>query len=455
MAEQAPPHGPFNPDWLGRRLSQLAARYGQAGRYVVAFSGGRDSMALLHALSRLPRDVAVDAVHIDHGLSPDSARWATEARKFALDLDVRFSALKAEVVEDGQGPEAAARDARYARLAGQLEQGDWLLTAQHRDDQAETLLLNLLRAAGTLGLAGMPEARPCGRGLLVRPLLGVGRDDLARYAADENLPVIEDPSNADQRFDRNFLRHRVVPILAERWPSAALSLARSSALAAETNRLLEALAAIDLASLGDAAPERLPVKPLRSLPDERVRNLLRYALRQLALPAPPSKRLDAIVTDVIRTPAVSGPEVLWPGAAARRFRDHLYLLPDRAIERPNAATLTPDSPLQMGADGVLALVPHAAGGIRRSLAASGLAVAWRSGGERMKPHPTGGTRSLKNLMLEAGVLPWMRERVPLLVADGRLVAVGDLWIDVEFQEADGYALEWRDRPPLTDAEHAN
>ena len=226
---------PFDPAQL---LTRLNAR--TASACWVAFSGGVDSHVLLHALAARRHELAMPlgAVHVDHGLHGHSPAWAEHCRQVCADLGVEYARLAGDArPAPGESPEAAARALRYGLLADWLPAGALLLSAHHQDDQAETLLLQLLRGAGPKGLSAMPGAAPLGRGTLLRPLLDCGRADLLAYARAQRLDWLEDPSNADTRLDRNFLRQRLLPELKTRWPAAAAVLARSSELCAEAAEL--------------------------------------------------------------------------------------------------------------------------------------------------------------------------------------------------------------------------
>jgi len=251
----------FSPAILAEHLKEIESTAGRPARYVIAFSGGLDSTVLAHALARnsdVP-DVPVLAIHVDHALQTDSANWSKHCAQIAAELEIDFRSLLVDVqLESGKGPEASARDARYAALSAELSNDDWLLSAHHREDQAETLLLNLIRGSGPAGVAGIGDVRRIGPGWLVRPMLNVDRADIELYANDMGLHWIEDPSNEDQRFDRNFLRHEVLPRLKSRWPDIAARLQRSAGHAGEASQLLIELAAIDLESLGSRAA-RLPI----------------------------------------------------------------------------------------------------------------------------------------------------------------------------------------------------
>ena len=226
----------FTPEQLLERLAAFEHQAERPSRYLIAFSGGLDSSVLAHALSRA--DIPVVAIHIDHGLQEQSEAWSQHCEAFAKSLGIGFHCRKVAVqLESGKGPEAAARDVRYSALHAELEPGDWLMSAHHREDQAETLLLNLVRGTGPAGIAGIGAVRRFGPGWLIRPLLYFDRADLQAYAESHDIHWIEDPSNADKRFDRNFLRHEVLPCLKTRWPDIASRLQRSAMHASEATSL--------------------------------------------------------------------------------------------------------------------------------------------------------------------------------------------------------------------------
>lgn len=437
----------LSPDFLERRLSELKAGGACARRLWVAFSGGADSAVLLHLASGIDADTPLFAIHVDHGLHEDSGVWARHAESFSTSLGARFVGMRRAVSDCGSGLEAAARDARYACFESVLEEGDWLLSAHHQDDQAETLLLRLLRGSGVLGLAGIAARRPCGAGVLVRPLLNVSRRAILEYADSQRLSWVEDPSNSDSRFDRNFLRNEILPAVRGRWPALSKRLARSAELAAEASDLLDVLAAQDIAAAGRA--DRLDLGTLKSLSPPRQRNLLRYAIRDLGLPAIPENRLLQITSVVPAARDDAQPLVQWAGAEARRYRGTLYL---HCAAPPLVATdtlLQPGQEIDLGPGlGRLTLVRAGGRGIDPCMAEAGLRIQRRAGGERLRPAATAATRTLKSLLQEAGILPWMRDRIPLLTHNDQLVAVADLWTESDACTEDGYAVLWAERPAL-------
>ena len=442
----------FSPEFLLARLVELETERNRPERYVIALSGGLDSTVLADALARTRRQHgrSLCAVHVDHRLHADSAAWSEHCRQLAGRLDIEFVAEVAEIdTHAGSGLEAAARDARYSILSTHVGRNDWLMSAHHRDDQAETLLLNLLRGSGPAGLAGIGVLNRFAQGWLARPLIDIPRSELEVYAGDSGLDWVEDPSNRDQRFDRNYLRHAVLPVIDVRWPDAAARLARSADLASEASALLEDLARMDLQAQG-SEPSRIDIGGLLALSRPRQRNLLRHALRRVFLPLPGSARLESVLEQLVQAREDAQPLVAWPGAEVRRYRGKLYLLPDSMPRRqPGRQPLPPNEELDLGAGmGTLSLSSPATVGLSPKTVMQGLEVRYRKGGEEIRPYGQAHTKKLKKLLQEAGVVPWMRDRVPLVYARDALVAVADLWLAEEAAGSRGAAVVWSDRPAL-------
>jgi len=441
----------FSQERLLRELLGLAALSGDPIRLVIAYSGGLDSTVLLHALaaSRERHGKSLLAVHVDHGLHEDSGQWGDHCESVASSLDVDFMRLAVDVMTDaGKGSEAAARTARYDVLRSLIREGDWLLSAHHRDDQAETLLLNLMRGSGPAGLAGIGEVQPFGSAWLVRPLLPFSQSELENYATQHDLSWIDDPSNEDRQFDRNFLRHEILPELEERWPAVASRLQQSAVLANEAATMLDQLADDDMRNLADR-PDRLSLDGLKALPSERQRNVIRYVVRELGLPAPPATQLRSIVADLLPAREDAQPLVQWKGAEVRRYRDWVYVLPESKFGLPGAALQLTEPGLELGAGmGELELAEGRARGLAGRVIAKGLEVRFRSGGEEIKLAGQSHTRKLKKLLQDEGIVPWMRDRLPLVYSGDELVAVADLWLADGAVSEPGAAIEWKNRPPI-------
>ena len=310
----------FSSIGLAQTLRQLAGPLA-GSRLCIAFSGGLDSTALLAACAalRVRYRCQVRAVHVNHQLQPSAPAMAAAARACARRLGVVCKVVNAPVtIVRGDSIEAAARVTRYAALRSEVRDGEWLLLAQHQDDQVEALLLQLLRGAGVAGLAAMPPRT----GSLLRPLLDVTRAQLHHYLQRRSIRWIEDPSNADERFRRNYLRRRVLPLLRERWPGLGVAISRSAALAAEAQQLLAERAAELLNSAHDG--EALSVSALRRLPDLDRRNALRYWLALRGLTMPDQRRLREIAGPMLRARHDAQPRVHWPGGSVRRHGGLLH-----------------------------------------------------------------------------------------------------------------------------------
>jgi tRNA(Ile)-lysidine synthase len=425
---------------------------GAVPRYAVAFSGGVDSTVLLTAMVRIAGTERVAAFHIDHGLHAESQLWALQCERAADALGVAFRTARVAVPSGSEhgGPEAAARTARYEALRELMRPGDVLLTAHHGDDQLETLLLRLLRGSGVRGLTGIHELAAFGPGLLARPMLEFTRAEVTAQALRWNLNWIDDPANAALRFDRSYLRARVLPALHERWPSAQRAAARLTRQMAEAEQMLEEIAADDARDVADL--HRLPCAHVRGLKLGRQSNLLRCVIRTLDLPMPSSAHLEHLREAIVREHPDGRAQVTWPGVVAHIYREHVYLLPTQARlpGRHLVGELAVGREWQ-GLSGSLRLVPADAG-FPDDWARSGIEVRFRSGGERFRPANHRHSKTLKHWFQENGVLPWMRDRIPLLFRRETLIGVADLWISDEAQTAASqgpkWRAEWSGHPPV-------
>ena len=424
----------------------------EPGRFAIAYSGGLDSTVLLAAMRRLGSPGRIRALHVDHGLHIDSASWREHCRLSAADLGVEFASC-AVTVDTGSGVsiEAAAREARYGALRRMLMPGELLLTAHHRDDQLETVLMRLFRGAGVRGLRGI-ELHSENRGLqLVRPLLDVSRDEIREAGKAWGLRWIEDPTNSESGFDRNYLRHDVIPLLRARWPGVATTAARAARQMASAQRILDSVAIAD--AMAFDAPDRLSQSALLDLTPERRANVLRYLIGESQLPNPSAIQLNELMSaiDVRRPDAMT--RVAWPGGEARIFRGVLYLFAPMAPESgPTYEGVLSHDVSWHGPEGVVELRQTAGEGLPDSWVRQGLTLRFRAGGERFRPLHDAHSRSLKKWLQVEGVVPWMRSRIPLLYCGSALIAVGDLEISDEIREAESdgpaWAVSWSDHPSL-------
>lgn len=425
------------------QLLEQLAQMPTPSRYRVAYSGGCDSHVLLHALAGLRSQLAapLEAIHINHGLSSHAGEWAGHCRQVCHTLEVPLVEVSVHAHPGlGESPEAAAREARYSAWRGLLANDEALLLAQHQDDQAETLLLQLLRGSGPKGLAGMPKVARFAAGWLGRPLLDYPRAALRRYAAEHRLEWIEDPSNFDTDLDRNYLRHELLPVLHARWSSANLTLGRAARHQAEAAALLDDLAAMDMHQCRAEEADALRLAPLQTLSPARQRNLLRYWLAvERQLPVPDSKHLNRILDEVLYAAPDSMPLVGWAGVEVRRYNECLYALTTRPVPLPadwQSWDPVAQPRLALGDQVLLAEPARGEGLSLRQIEQHGLQVGFRHGGERCRPRGRGHRHELKKLLQEWRVPPWQRGSIPLIRIDGQIAQVVDYCVCEPFAAQD-------------------
>lgn len=427
-------------------------------KLALGLSGGLDSMVLLEVLRRLagPLDFRLSCVHVNHNISPNARRWAAFCVRCCKRHGIALTLHQVDVEPyRAEGLEAAARRARYEVYAGQGN-ADFIVLAQHLDDQAETLLLQLLRGAGVKGGAAMPLLRQQQRAkqdqvartaAILRPLLAVSRQQIEAYARANKLKWIEDESNADTRYDRNFLRHRVLPVIGQAFPGYRTTLARAARHLAEASLILDQLAEADAKRA--AKGNSLAVAELRRLGSARAKNLLRWLLQQQGAAAPEADRLEEGLRQLLEAGDDAAVRVVLGARELRRYAGRAYLLP---------ALADPPARLRREWDGKRAWpLPELGGTLRfvrgkgTGLACArigelGLNVRQRQGGEKFRLRPGGSMRSLKNLLQEARMPPWERERLPLLYCADTLVAVPDLGVASGWEagaDEAGWLISWR------------
>lgn len=396
-----------------------------ASNWYVAFSGGLDSTVLLHwlaAYARSHRAPPLRAIHVQHGLQPAARAWPAHCQRVCDGLGIELQIIHVDVAP-GASLEQAARHARYAAFEQVLGTGDILFTGQHRDDQAETLLFRLLRGAGLRGLAAMPKARALGQGSLIRPLLGCSRQQLQHYAQAHALRWVEDPSNTDTQFARNYLRGEVLPVLRQRWPQAGQSLARAAEHLGEALSLLDELAESDLAQARMGAPgawaelDSLDLAVLLARSPARQRNALQYWLSHRT--RLPDTRHWAGWADLRDAAGDACPVWRLADGQLVRSQGRIWWLSGDWLQTPHGTTRweTTDAPLPLPGNGSVRLV--GAGPL------ADLHIGYRQGGEWLDI-PGRGRRDLKRLLNELQVPHFLRPRLPLLYQGQRLLAVANL-----------------------------
>jgi tRNA(Ile)-lysidine synthase len=411
----------------------LARHVSPHAQLALALSGGLDSVSLLHALVALRNQhpFELQAVHVHHGLSPYADRWAEFCTRLCASHAVELTIHRVQIAhDDAAGIEAAARRERQRIFAG-LEV-DFVLTAHQQDDQAETLLLQLLRGAGPRGLAAMAELhrRPGWRAAQLRPLLGVTRAGIRDYAQSQGLAWVDDESNQDTRYRRNALRQQVMPLLAAHFPGSGATLARAAALQADAAELLDDVAQLDAMRAIDG--KRLDCGVLAGLSAPRARNLLRFFIEQHGQPMPNARQLNEALHQLLNARHDARVCVGLGLREIGRFRGGAYLV--EAPPVPAAPVRWQgEAAIWVPAAGVkVQMKPVTGAGLKRAvLQASTVTLGVRQGGERLRLHAGGSHRSLKNLLQERAIPPWQRARLPLLWCNGALLWAAGIGLDAD------------------------
>jgi tRNA(Ile)-lysidine synthase len=402
-----------------------------------------DSVALLSALAELaPRmRFSLRAVHVNHGISPNAGRWAGFCSELCARLGIPLQVEAVEIAPYRDfGLEAAARKARYEVFA--RVDADFVVLAQHRDDQAETLLLRLLRGSGLRGLAAMSPLRTISgaRAKLLRPLLEVPRAEIEAYARLRGLEWIEDESNADTARRRNFLRHEVFPVLQRQFPAAHAAVARTAANLAEARELLDEMAHRDLASCGSG--DAVGISAVLRLGEARAKNVLRFWCDAHDVEPLSSARLTELLRQLKESRVDAQTSLAVGNWQFLRYRDRLHLQPKTPeLQRELNEAWNGENALPLLAlGGVLRFKPEEGRGLSvEKLRAARVTVRLRQGGERLRLDPSRPRRTLKNLFQERGIPPWQRDRLPLVYCGESLVSVPGIGDACEFRAEPGEA----------------
>jgi tRNA(Ile)-lysidine synthase len=411
--------------------------YQGSHRVFLAYSGGVDSHVLLHlcAQQHWLKD-KLTAVYVHHGLQAIADHWALHCQATATSLDIAFKELRVDARPvNGQSPEEAARNARYGALSSLLDEHDLLLVAQHREDQLETVLLQLFRGAGLPGLSGMPVAMPMGKGILLRPLLNVSKKDIEAYAAGHELDWVEDPTNQSAEFDRNFLRNDVLPALKKRWPALDKTVSRAAGHCADAQALIRQEGGELLKKYLDIETQALSLVHWSCLDSARQALLLRAWFGFIGLKMPSQRVIHQIIREVINEAGTGKAEVLTQGYAIRRFRNRLYSFQAKCFQLPEIRDFewpSQQSCIDLSEYLKLQRIEDSTGIAIDQWKNATITVAFRRGGETIRLPGRKGRHSLKNLFQEAGIPPWERPVIPLVYLDGQLAAVADRWISDEF-----------------------
>ncbi len=431
---------------LQQAVADFCSQHGYEKTYFIAYSGGLDSHVLLSLLSTLrhTQPLKLRAIHINHGLSPHAALWEQHCVAVCAACNVELVQYNIQLERNqSESIEAMAREQRYAAMFSLLKKGDMLLTAHHQDDQAETVLLQLLRGAGPKGLAAMPISKFVVQGIHGRPLLNFPRSALETYAAEKKLQWIEDESNQQLKYARNFIRHRLLPCMTTRFPAAAELLTRSARHCAEADKLLAEYAAILLQQTRGVMMNTLSLSALIALSAPQQRLVLRAWINEQGHPLPTEKKLATLQQQLLQAAADRMPCVRWQSVEVRRYRDAIYLMPCLPLHDANQVitwNLSQDLPL--ATLGTLCAHKQHGSGFRADL--TEVTVRFRQGGEVVH-HAERGRLTLKNLFQEWGVLPWLRDRLPLIFVGEKLIAVLGYFVDAAYVakgDEEGIVVDW-------------
>ncbi|MFT5482644.1 MAG: tRNA(Ile)-lysidine synthase [Halieaceae bacterium] len=439
-----------------RRLFSPGASQLSAKRWLIAYSGGLDSTVLLSAAIELRRQYRSSAeqgfpellaVHVNHGLADDAGAWVLHCAQWCEAHSVPLSVRCVEVLRGpGESPEAAARRVRYEVFTDLLQPDDLLLQGHHLDDQLETFFLRLLRGSGPRGLTGIPTSRALGHGEIWRPLLALERAQLLSYAKDLKLDWIEDPSNAETEFDRNYLRHEVLPALARRWPQYRASMASSMELLSAQEQYATASVTELLSELDGVNERGVPYLRLPDLLDsgtELAGMLIRSWLQLHSLSSPGKIQLEEFMRQLLES---DGARLQAGSYVLQRYDEAIYLLmPTPKLDIDFELPITSGARYTIPGIGVIELIKCRGEGLRAGVD-DHLTLRSRRGGERCRPATRQHSQLLKKLLQEYRVAPWLRENIPLVYRGDQLVAVGDLWVcydNVAKGDEFGVVIRWQ------------
>ena len=410
-------------------LKDFFNSYNKVSKFIVGFSGGLDSTTLLHVMHAF--ELPVHAVHINHNLFKDSDIWEQHCKEFCKQQGINLSVEHLTIDKvTKKSIEELARNARYQSLFQFVGEQDALVTAHHKNDLAETLILQLMRGSGPPGLAAMQKDSTTKYGRQLRPLLDCSRDDILEYADNNSLKWIEDPTNQNTDFNRNYVRMEILPRLMERWPATLQTLSRVVELQANTLQCLRDLANVDLSKAKTDDSHVLNIGVLQTIHEVRLLNALRGWISNHAMRAPSKKLLEQIAKDIVYKQSTdTSPVQTWEDGEIRRYRDRLYLMKPLPEHDPSQVLKwNINQPLLIESLGLsLSRSDLEQNSVSIPPGTDMLTIRFRQGGERLKPFGKKHHRSLKNLFQEADLPPWQRDRIPLIYYQDELISVLGYW----------------------------
>jgi tRNA(Ile)-lysidine synthase len=405
-------------------------------KYWIAFSGGMDSSVLLH-LFYLNKDEIkqdIEVLYVNHGLQKESSKWGDFCEEQCRLYGLTFTQLL--IKEDcpkGVSVEAWAREKRYSIIEEVMNESDVLFTAHHQDDQVETFFMQALRGAGARGLASMPIVKLVNDVFHSRPLLNYSREILQRFAEENNLIWQDDESNMDCRYDRNYIRHKIIPVVEERWPSYRETISRLINHQQEYKVLLDDLASNDLDHTQHNESMVLDLEKIKCLSDERQKNLILYWLSKSKLDLPGSRNLAQIILDIICSPVDKSPCVTWKNTEVRRYKNLLYAS-KKTQEHDITVELTwkPEQALNVLNETLTAKPGNGKGISKLKTKDADFVIRYRRGGEKIHPNNMEHLKTVKQLFQEKSVIPWLRDRIPLVYINEKLAVIPGFCVDKSF-----------------------
>ena len=427
---------------FSKEIGSLVSR-----KFLLAFSGGVDSVVLLDLLVNVLKESdALRIIHINHNLNEHSNDWAQFSSEICEKYDLPLICESVEPKRHGKGLEADARELRYQSFRDVIQDDEYLLTGHHQDDQMETLLYRIFRGTGIDGLMAIRREIKFGKGFLYRPMLNISREKIEEYAQLKNLKWIYDSSNDDSSYDRNFLRKDIIPSIKKRWPSVENKVSRLSVIAEQNQLLLNELATEDVGQLKNY--NHLDIETLSEKSYPRIINIFRFMIKKNNMSVPSMQVLNEGIKTLMHSKSKS-PSMTWNDNTIRRYKHRLYFL-NSALNSPNDLSneMSWDikKTINLGKNlGSIQARFLNGEGISLNRCPSNLAIKYRKGGEEIKPSGHKITKSLKNLFQENNVLPWVRDKIPLIYVDQELISVGDLWFNQDFKASaneDGFLITW-------------
>lgn len=418
-------------------------QFSNSEKFWIAYSGGMDSSVLLHLFYSNKNKIRqkIEAVFVHHGLQNEADEWAKFCKEQCQQYELPYTELRiSEDCPKGESVEAWAREKRYTLIEENMKDNDVLFTGHHQDDQVETFFLQAFRGAGPRGLASMPETKEKLKTFLVRPLLNYTRNDLKHYAEKNKLVWRNDKSNSDNRYDRNYFRHQLAPVIEERWPAYRETISRLINNQNECRLLLNEIAAEDIKLTKHK--NSLDLDIVKTLSSARQKNLVFAWLEELNFKIPGFRNIEKIISDVINSATDKSPCVNWADVEVRRYKNRLYALRAKQEFDTNIEfKWKPDMVLNIFNETLFAKSEQGKGISKNKVKDAEFVIRFRQGGETIRPDNFSHTKTVKQLFQERAVLPWLRDKVPLIYLDNELVAIPGFCVDERFS-ANENELSW-------------